>query len=47
MQLGDPNGIYRRALAHFPDQAMVKRYMDKVCSFFSIGTLVSVQRHAS
>jgi hypothetical protein len=30
MQLGDPNGIYRRALAAFPDQAMVKRYMDKV-----------------
>jgi len=29
MQLGDPNGIYRRALAAFPDQAMVKRYMDK------------------
>jgi hypothetical protein len=30
MQLGDPGGIYRRALAAFPDQAMVKRYVDKV-----------------
>jgi len=29
LQDGDPNGIYRRALAAFPDQDMVKRFMDK------------------
>lgn len=29
LQLGDPGGIYRRALSHFPDQGMVKRFMDK------------------
>jgi nitronate monooxygenase len=28
-QLGDPNGTYRRALAAFPDQGMVKRFTDK------------------
>jgi len=29
MQDGDPDGLYRRALAAFPDQDMVKRFMDK------------------
>jgi NAD(P)H-dependent flavin oxidoreductase YrpB (nitropropane dioxygenase family) len=29
MQDGDPDGLYRRALSHFPDQDMVKRFMDK------------------
>lgn len=29
MQLGDPKGLYRRALSNFPDQLMVKRFMDK------------------
>jgi nitronate monooxygenase len=29
MQDGDPGGLYRRALADFPDQDMVKRFMDK------------------
>jgi len=29
MQDGDPGGLYRRALSHFPDQGMVKRFMDK------------------
>ena len=26
---GDPGNIYRNALAHFPDQGMAKRFIDK------------------
>ena len=29
LQMGDPDGAFRRALASFPDQDMVQRIMDK------------------
>jgi hypothetical protein len=32
LQMGDPGGIYRRALAAFPDQGMAQRLIDKVRS---------------